>query len=48
MKKQKVFYYSKINAMFTCLFKGATSNRVELDYKIRLDDISLLALTIYS
>jgi len=36
-EKQQVFYYSEMKAMFTCLFKGETSSRAELDYKIRLD-----------
>jgi len=31
----KYFIIQKV--MFTCLFEGATSNRAELDYKIRHD-----------
>jgi len=43
----KVFYYSKIKAMFTCLFEGEISSSAELDYKIILNDISLLTMTTY-
>jgi len=30
----KYFIIQKRKAMFTCLFEGATSNRVEFNYKI--------------